>query len=392
MAEVLVPEQAGFDIPTRETLVARAQALVPILRERARHEEQDRKLSDESVAQIAAAGFPRILQPKRFGGYGLNWDAAVEVISTIGASSGSAGWITNLFILHNYQVALFPLQAQEEYWANGADVCCSTVSTSIRSELEHIRGGFRLSGHWKFASGCDFADWFIVMKPNQTCFDWMLVPRCDVTICDDWFVSGLCATGSRDILLDNVFVPEHRVIRFDDLIGGSTPGGKLNELPLARLSFYQVGIWTIPAALIGMARGMADAVQHMLVNKRALLSGALQHERVANHIKLGEVHANIDAATLVMRNRIARLNELDQSSEPALVGAEAYASQRDAAYVGRLVVQAANTLSLMAGASAVYLANPVQRFLRDISVGATHATLGWEEAAENYGRALWNLP
>jgi 3-hydroxy-9,10-secoandrosta-1,3,5(10)-triene-9,17-dione monooxygenase len=377
--------------PTKEEMIARAEAMLPALRERAADAEKNRRLSDETVAEFRAAGFPKILQAKRFGGYELAPDTAVEVIRTISTACGSSGWVTNLFVVHTWQASLFPIEAQEEYWDGGDDKLCSTASFFTQASMEEVDGGVRLSGRWKFSSGCDFADWFIIMKPSATCFDWMLIPRKDITFIDDWLVSGLCATGSKDIVLDNVFVPAHRRLSIMDIAAGNTPGGNALGIPMARLPFGWPAIWGIPAALIGMAEGMAAAVQKTLVGKKALFTGEVQVERVANQIKLTECLTDIHAATLIMRNRMAELNKWAEAGKPP-TPLDALVSHRDAAYVARLIGQVAHKLTLMAGATSVYLANPIQRFQRDINVGVTHVSLVWEDAAENFGRCIWELP
>jgi 3-hydroxy-9,10-secoandrosta-1,3,5(10)-triene-9,17-dione monooxygenase len=254
-----------------------------------------------------------------------------------------------------------------------------------------VDGGWRLTGRWKFSSGCDFASWFIIMKPSSTVTDWMLVPLSDVTIEDDWFVSGLSGTGSKDLILDNVFVPDHRTLTYKELASATTPGGGLHDMPMSRLPFSWSAVWGIPAALIGMATGMADAVKKTLIGKKALFTGEVQVERVANQIKLAGVYTEIQIAELLMRNRIAELEKWAAKGEIP-TGPEAFASNRDAAYVARLMGKVAQDLTLMAGATSTYLTNPIQRFQRDINVGFTHVSLVWEESAENYGRALWELP
>ncbi len=191
-----VPDHVTPPLPTREEMLARADALLPRLRDRAPAAERDRRLADETVAEFRAAGFHRILQPRAFGGYELGLDTATACIRTLASACGSSGWVANLFIVHNYQLGLFPLQAQQEYWAAGDDQVCSTVSFAPRSDAVKSDGGYRVSGRWKFSSGCDFAGWFIILKPSAGVFDWLLVPRSDVTIEVDWFVSGLCGTGS----------------------------------------------------------------------------------------------------------------------------------------------------------------------------------------------------
>jgi len=386
------PISAPMNVPSCDELVKRAQALLPQLRARAEAAEQARRLPEETMQDFFAAGFHRIMQPPRFGGYGYGHDVAVEVIMTIASGCGSSGWVASLAAMHNWQVALFPLEAQQEYWAESQDVFSSTGSFAPGGgKLETVAGGYRLSGRWKFASGADFASWFMIMKPTNECLDWMLVPRKDVTMVDDWFVSGLCATGSKDIVLDQAFVPSHRVLAIGDLLSGRCPGGPTQGSPFSRLPFQLAAVWGLPAALIGMVAGMTEAFQSTLVGKRILFTGEKQVERVANQIKLTEAHTDVHAAQLVMRHRLQKVKEWGiAGGAPDAV--DALSSQRDAAYVARLAAKIATGVSLAAGANSAYRSNPIQRFLRDVMVGANHTSLVWEEIAEYYGRAKWGLP
>ena len=378
-------------VPNQAELVARAEALLPGLYERARVAEESRRLPDDTVREFRASEFHKILQPRRFGGFELGFDTAAEVIRTLATACGSSGWVANLFIVHNWQIGLFPIQAQEEYWADGSDQVSSTASFATHSEMEEVDGGCRLSGRWKFSSGCDFAGWFIILKPSPTCMDWLLVPSSDLDIVDDWFVSGLSGTGSKDLILDDVFVPEHRRLSITELATGNTPGGKAHGIPLARLPFVLPAVWGIPPALVGMASGMAEAVRRTLIGKKALFSGELQAERVANQMKLTEAMTDIHAAELIMRHRLTELMRWGEVGAPPSA-LDSLSSQRDASYVSRLMGKVANNLALMSGATSISLSNPIQRYQRDINAGVTHVSLVWEEAAENYGRALWELP
>lgn len=147
----------------------------------------------------------------------------------------------------------------------------------------------------------------------------------------------------------------------------------------------------IPPALVGMANGMAEAVRRTLIGKKALFSGELQVERVANQMKLIEALTDIHAAELIMRHRLTELMRWGEAGAPPST-LDALSSQRDASYVSRLMGKVANNLALMFGATSINLSNPIQRYQRDINAGVTHVSLVWEEAAENYGRALWELP
>jgi alkylation response protein AidB-like acyl-CoA dehydrogenase len=378
-------------VPTTQELVARAEAIVPNLRERAAEAEKSRRIPDVTVEEMRAAELYKILQPKRFGGFGLTQDVSLEVVHTLAKGCGSSGWISNLLTMHPWQVGLFELEAQEEVWRDEPEAFIATASFGIKTEMTAVDGGFRLSGRWKFASGSDFASWFMIMKPSPTCFDWMLVPRGEVEIIDDWFVSGLCATGSKDIVLDDVFVPAHRVVAFDDLMVGCAPGASLPEpVGNANLPFMDAVVFGTPSAVIGMTEGLVSAYEESMVGKRSQLTGEPQIERPSNQIKLAEAHADVDTALTVMRRRLLQLRDWSERGLPE-DAAERLEPHRDAAYVTQLVARTATRLSIAAGANATYHKSLVQRFVRDIVSGSSHAVVAWEDVAEPYGRARWGL-
>jgi len=118
-------------MPTHEEMITRARTLLPALRARSAEAEKNRRLPDETIAEFRTAGFHRILQPRRFGGYELGIGTAAECIRTLATACGSSGWIANLFVVHNYQLSLFPEAAQREYWAGTDDVVCRTGRGSI---------------------------------------------------------------------------------------------------------------------------------------------------------------------------------------------------------------------------------------------------------------------
>jgi 3-hydroxy-9,10-secoandrosta-1,3,5(10)-triene-9,17-dione monooxygenase len=383
-------DDAG-SVPSTAELVGRAEAIVPKLRERAAEAEANRRLPDVTIEEMRAAEFYRILKPKRFGGFGLTQEVTAEVVYTLAKGCGSSGWVSNLLMMHPWQVGLFELEAQEEVWNDEPEAFIGTASFSTKSEIKEVDGGFRLSGHWKFASGSDFASWFMIMKPSNENLDWMLVPRSDVEIVDDWYVSGLCATGSKDIILDDVFIPSHRTVQFDDLLAGNPPGAGLPDpVANAKLSYLDAVLYGNTGAVIGMGSGMIEAFEKGMVGKRSLITGELQIERSSNQIKLAEACADIDTALTVMRRRLGQLHGWSLDGYPD-DPAERLAPHRDSAYVTQLVVRMATRLAIGAGANATYRKSPIQRFVRDILSGGSHAIAAWEDAAEPYGRARWGL-
>src|SRR5436309_5948881 len=228
---------------TPDEFLGRVRDLVPAIRERTVRAEQLRRLPDETLADFQAAGLFRAMQPKRYGGFELDPGTFYWGVGEVAAVCGSTGWIFAVMGAHNWHLALFPAQAQEDVWGEDDSIQLST-SLAPTGTVERVDGGFRLSGRWSFSSGCDFCQWVVLggtvpqveggQTPDARVF---LVPRSDYSIDDNWHVMGLCATGSKDIVVDDAFVPEYRTHSYLDAFQLKHPGAAINDAPLYRLPF-----------------------------------------------------------------------------------------------------------------------------------------------------------
>src|SRR5262249_6553003 len=124
-----------------------------------------------------------------------------------------------------------------------------------------VPGGYRLSGQWDFASGCDAATWVLVMGAGPVGVLVFLVPRADWTIHDTWFASGLRSMGSKDIVIDDAFVPEHRALLATDLQEAHTPGRELPDPANYRTPASSAAGYALAAPLVGMAQGAVETFQ-----------------------------------------------------------------------------------------------------------------------------------
>jgi len=246
---------------TPETYLQRVRALLPALRERAVHAEQLRRLPDATFADFQEAGLFRCLQPKRYGGYELDPGTLYQAIMEIGTVCGSSAWILGVVGVHNWHLGLFSPEAQDDVWGKDTSIQLST-SLAPTGAVERVDGGFRLRGRWSFSSGCDFCHWAVLggiapppregAPPDARTF---LVPRRDYTIEDTWYAVGLCGTGSKDLLVDDAFVPEYRTHSYRDAFYLTNPGAVVNDAPLYRLPFGLVFPACIGAPAIGVALG-----------------------------------------------------------------------------------------------------------------------------------------
>ena len=205
--------------PDFAELLARAEALVPVLRERAGHTEELRQLPEETIEDLHRTGLFRILQPKRVGGSELPFRSIVELVSVIGKGDGSTAWVLANLAAHHWMLGMFPKQAQDEVWGQSPDNLIGSALIFPRGRARRVDGGYRVSGRWPFSSGVDPSSWNLIGAITQDEETGVaqprifLLPASDYTIIDTWHVIGLTGTGSKDVAVDDVFVPglpQHR--------------------------------------------------------------------------------------------------------------------------------------------------------------------------------------
>jgi 3-hydroxy-9,10-secoandrosta-1,3,5(10)-triene-9,17-dione monooxygenase len=134
---------------TPETYLQRVRSLLPALRERADYAEKLRRLPDETFADFQEAGLFRCLQPKRYGGYELDPGILYQAIIDIGTVCGSSAWILGVIGVHNWHLALFAPEAQDDVWGKDTSIQLST-SLAPTGTVERVAEG--LPGqhfHWK---------------------------------------------------------------------------------------------------------------------------------------------------------------------------------------------------------------------------------------------------
>jgi len=374
---------------SREELLRRAAALVPVLEQRAARTEELRQVLPENVRDLLASELIRIGNPRRYGGHDAEVDTAYEVGFELGRGCGSTAWCYSLWTAHNWWLGHFPERCQDEFFATGPDTLFSSGLNPAGGKAEPVSGGFKVSGHWGFSSGCDAATWVMVAVPGSrpTSLLWLLLPRSDYQIVDTWFASGMRGSGSKDIVIAGAFVPAHRAIDPDlsgaeDMTGWELHGRLSYRAPLRCLAG-----WDLAAPLIGIAQGAADVfaarAQRMSGPGRAADSVALQ-------LRLAEAAAEVDAARALHRQDIREI--LDRAARGAgFTELDRIRYRRDKAFIARLCVRAVDRLFEGSGARAVLDREPIQRFHRDAHGASHHAALSWDLVAEQFGRQAMGL-
>ena len=202
-------------IPTQmsaQEVMSRAKALAPLIGERVASAEAARRQSDETIQAIVDSGLVRVLLPKRWGGYELPFDTLVDSVLEIAKIDGSAGWCYSFLLIHAWFLAQFPDAAQRDVWDSNPDTALAT-SLAPAGRFTKVDGGYVLNGRWAWSSGVDYCSWNmlaalpVTMDGPPRVF---LLPRSDYTILDTWFVAGQKASGSKDVAVQDAFIPEHR--------------------------------------------------------------------------------------------------------------------------------------------------------------------------------------
>src|SRR3974390_79745 len=147
--------------PEPAELIARARAMIPTLAKRAIEQKHRRSVLPESIAEMQAAGLFRALQPRRWGGYEMELGSFYDIEMALGEGDMSVGWIYGVIGVVSWFVGVMDDRAAQDVWGHDtATLICS--STMPAGKASAVNGGFRLSGHWRYASGCEHCGWALL--------------------------------------------------------------------------------------------------------------------------------------------------------------------------------------------------------------------------------------
>jgi 3-hydroxy-9,10-secoandrosta-1,3,5(10)-triene-9,17-dione monooxygenase len=383
---------------SRAAALTRARTLIPLLRSKAGDGDRDARLSPLVMDAMRSAGLFRLLQPQRYGGPELDPETFFIIQAALAEGDMSAGWLQGVMGVLAFHLALFDERAQDDVWGEDPDalLACSYMPTG---KATPVGGGFRLSGRWGFASGSDYCDWLILAgsvsaetaetaagpsgaPPDLRVF---LVPRADALVHDNWDTTGLRGTGSQDVTVDAVFVPEHRAHRHVDRFLGTSPGLAINTAPLYRLPLPQLLFRTITMPAVGALRGFLDAFLDHSRARVAVTGQAVARDPVAQLI-VAEIEASLDEITAMMGRNFARLTDYARRGEQAPIPQRMVYRLQATMAAERCTLLAAR-LFKACGASGLAKSHPFGRYLADIAAARQHAA----NQNEAQGRSLGAL-
>lgn len=372
------PKQAGDTaLPTAEALIERARAMIPTLKARARQTTLDGNVPAATIAEMQQAGFFRILQPKRWGGYEMHPNVFFEVQKALAEGCMSTGWIYGVLGCHPYELALFHDEAQREVWGDKDDMLVSSTYQPV-GRVEKVEGGFYLSGRWGFSSGSTHCGWVLLGAlnfdtdggpPDMRTF---LLPRSDYQVIEGtWDVFGLQGTGSFDILVERVFVPEHRTHRASDGFACTNPGQVENDGPLYRLPWAQIFVRSVSTAAFGGARAAVNAAMEIMQGRISTNTGKASKADPLLHGAIAKAHAQILEMELTHQMTFDRLMAKATGGEPITLEERALYAYQSSTVVRRLAGLVDGMVQLLGG-RAVYMSSAIIQPWLDLNAARAH--------------------
>lgn len=366
------PTQDTETTPTQP--VEAAHALAAGIRDRVAHIERHRRLPTELVHAMADAGLFRLCVPRVFGGLEVDATALVEVIEEIAKADGSAGWCVMIGATSGLVSAYLPDAIAGEVYGPPHTITGGVFAPHGKAAV--VDGGYRVTGRWPFGSGCEHCAWLmggsVVVDDNsprllangQPDSRMMLFPAAEVQIIDTWSVSGLRGTGSHDIAVTDLFVPEGRSVSL--LTDHPRQPGPLYAFPIFGL---------LALGIAGVALGVARSAIDELVRLAAAKTPTGSRKRLGDRAM---IQTQVAEAEALYRSARAFLFEAISEAWHAAQGAGAISiAQRGTLRLAatHATTSAAKVVDLMytaGGGTSVYATSPLQRFFRDIHVVTQH--------------------
>ncbi len=384
----------------REHLCEVAKRLAPECIRRSDETNHLRRFPEALWKQFVDSGLPRGLQASRWGGGEVDlWEFYSGLIE-IARAEGSLGWVLGVLGVHPWQTSLYPRETQEEVW--GADpTVFNSSSYAPTGKAERAPGGWRLSGRWSFSTGCDLCQWVnlgaipgMIEIDGNTVPDFrsFLLPRKDYKIDDNWFVAGMAGTGSKDIVVDDAFVPEHHSqSHWDYTFGKPLPGWEINPAPLYRVPWALVFSSALVAATLGGARGFLDAWTEINRTRSGAFGGIRMRDDPFTQKLLAEADHAIETGILRLRGDSEELMDAARAGR-FLPRARRAAMRYYGCRGAELAVQAVDRLYAASSGRIIFLDHPLQRRYQDVKAMVGHAYLNTDPPGRLCGAMVLGAP
>lgn len=377
-----VDEPRPTDNEVARRLLNDIEPILASVREVAAEQEGKACVDPGIVRRLREGGFFRVLQPRRWGGFELHPLVFSQLQMRLGEADMSTAWVYGVMGCHNFQMGLFDDRAAQDVWGEDSSVLISSTFQP-GGVATPTPGGYRFSGRWKFSSGVDHAEWVFLGGLHEGEFLTCLVPREDYQIVNTWDVFGLKATGSQDVVVEDIFVPEYRVHHAMDGFRCDSPGNQVNTSALYRVPFQQIFIRAITTSALGALRGMLAAFQNYAENRVSSLGSATRDDPDAQAI-CAEILAELDEMELVLKRNYDELLEHAQTGAPPPMERRLIFKYQAAAVPDRCL-RLAKKLFQCVGGSGIFASQPFGRYYRDLITARQHAAAQCQVVARSWG-------
>ena len=377
----------GYDEAMR-----RARDIVPILSERAQAGEDARVLIRENEQLLHEPGLFRFHQPRAFGGMELAFVALVDIAAELARGCPSTAWNVGNLACHHWILGYYAPETQHEIWDANPDALIASSIALAAGRARKVPDGFIVNGRWPFSSAVDNCDWNMLAvtvygDDGKTAIDWRLclVPNSDYEIIDTWFAMGMAATGSKDVAVCELFVPERRALALARCRGGlEHPGAALNSGPLFRIPIVAASSHPLAPAAVGAAEGAYELFVASMAKRAGTYTGARVADFQAVQIKVARARCLIDAARQLLRESAIAFQDFAERNEvPDLETKLRFRAQ--SAFAVNQAREAVEALWSCYGAQGLYTRDPLQRHLRDVFAISQHFSFNFDIAGAAYG-------
>jgi alkylation response protein AidB-like acyl-CoA dehydrogenase len=360
-----------------------------LLAEHAAESERLRKPVDAVIEALCDAEIFKIMVPPEYGGFGLDLDTLFDVALELSQGDASAGWVTAFYIEHNWMLCSFPEPFQRELFADRNFVLApGMISPAGKARRDAGGKGVRLEGRWPWATGVMHSDWIIaggiVKNPDADGgIDprFFALPQEHASVEDTWYMDGMEGTGSNDVVVDDVFVPDDASVSLVEMCNGNAPGSRIHEAPLYRTPMVPLLAITAAVPILGQAKFVVRTFRERMHERMIMMLGARQSDTPAAQSRLARVEVEVHSAELMLRDAMQQLFHLRNR---ATVEDRARLRAQIALAVERCY-EVVETVCNASGASAHQRSNPLQRARRDVNVMRAHTVFDADSILQIFG-------
>ncbi|MEV6524479.1 acyl-CoA dehydrogenase family protein [Longispora sp. NPDC051575] len=378
--------------PSREELVQRIREIAPVIRANAAWASENRRLHEDTLRALTAAGVFRMRIPLRYGGYESDARTMVAVSDEIAQIDGSAAWVAVCSWVATWGLGLFPDEVQDEVFADPDVQVCTTIGPGSATAVP-VDGGILVNGTWPCISGATSSRYqqigAILLDPNGQPYPVMgPVLMSDLEITDNWHTTGFRGTGSVSTTAKDLFIPQERVLPAPMVVNGES-ASKLNaDTAMYRAPFISVGAATTVGVALGMAKSIRDTFFERLPGRKLTYTEyPSQADAPVTHLRIAQATMKIDEAEFHAQ-RLAATVDAKCASGEAWELLERGRSRADEGAAVQLVREASDIFALASGGASAYTSVPIQRVVNDLQTFSLHAMMNPDVNAETYGRIL----